>query len=84
MSRVRITIGQLVLKGFDPGPGKAVAEALQAELGRALSSPAAGKAMQAQQMPVLRLGPIPLASGNAGGRALGKTMGATIGRRLKS
>jgi hypothetical protein len=84
MSRVRVTIDRVVLKGFEPAQGRAVADALQGELARVIAMQAAeGTAMQAQRTPLLRLGPMPLAEGNAGGRILGASVAASIGRGIK-
>jgi hypothetical protein len=84
MSRVRLTIDQLTLKGFEASDGRALAEALQSELAGVLSNPS----MRAQwarshRTPVLRLGRMPIETGSPGGRKFGRGMAHAIGKGLK-
>jgi hypothetical protein len=83
MSRIRVTIDRLVLKGFEPGNHKALVEGLQAELSRVLADPA----MRAQwasshRTPVLRSGRMPLESGPTGERKLGTALARGVGKGL--
>ena len=84
MSRIRLTIDRLVLKGFEPEDRKAIAASLQAELSRLLADPA-GRAEWARphRTPVLRLGAIPFESGPAGGKKFGVGVARAIGKGLK-
>jgi len=84
MSRIRVTIDRLVLKGFESGSEKALVEGLQAELQRALADPAArAEWARSHRTPVLRLGKMPLEPGAGGARRLGQGMGRAIGKGLK-
>lgn len=84
MSRVRVTIDQLVLKGLEPADRKALVEGLQAELSQVLSDPAARAAWaRSHRTPVLKLGRMPLESGPAGGRKFGGGLARAIGKGLK-
>lgn len=61
MSRIRVNIDSLVLKGLDPDARQALVEGLRTELTRVLSDPAARTALtRSQRTPVLRLGRVPL------------------------
>jgi len=79
MSRVRVNIDSLVLKGLDPDARQALVEALRAELARVLSDPAARSAWtRSRRTPVLKLGPMPLGPGAGGGRGIGKGLARAI------
>jgi hypothetical protein len=84
MSRIRVTIDQLVLRGFEAADRKALLEGLQNELSRALSDPRtrAGCA-QSYSKPVLKLGRIPLEPGSSGDMKFGSALGHSIGKGLK-
>ncbi len=84
MSRIRVTIDKLVLKGMQPVQRTALVEALQAELSRVLAD-AATRAQWARshRTPVLKLGRMSLEPGPAGGRKLGGGMARAIERGLK-
>jgi hypothetical protein len=85
MSRIRVTIDQLVLKGIAAGDRNALVDGLRSELARVLSDPAArAEWARSHRTPVLRLGQLPLESGLSGGRKFGKSMARAIGRGLKS
>ena len=61
MSRIRLTIDALSLKGFDAADSRALVEGFKRELTRTLSDPVARAAwVRAQRTPVLRLGQIPI------------------------
>lgn len=67
MSRITLTIDQLVLRGFESGERKALVDALQGELARVLGDPATrGKWARSHRTPVLRLGALTLESGPGG------------------
>ncbi len=84
MSRVRVTIDALVLKGLEPVERKAMVEGLHAELSRVLADPATrGAWAHSHRTPVLRLGRIPIEPGAAGGRTFGKGMVRAIRKGLK-
>ena len=85
MSRIRVTIDHLVLKGVEPAARKAMVEALQQELSRAISDPSArGDWSGSRRTPVLRLGRMPLEPGPLGGRKFGNGLAKSIGRGIKS
>jgi hypothetical protein len=84
MSRIRVNIDQLVLKGFDPADRNALAEGLKAELSRVLSDPAARAGWaSSHRTPVLRLGQMPLDAGPSGSRKFGGGVARAIGKGLK-
>jgi hypothetical protein len=84
MSRITLTVGELVLKGFDPSDRAAVAEGLHAELARVLADPQArAQWARSHRTPVLKLGRMPMEPGAAGRRALGAGVARSIGRGLK-
>jgi hypothetical protein len=84
VSRIRVTIDQLVLKGIAAGDRNALVDGLRSELARVLSDPAArAEWASTHRTPVLRLGQLPLESGPTGARKLGKGVASAIGRGLK-
>jgi len=84
MSRIKLTIDRLVLKGFEAGDRKALAEGLQAELSRVLADPATRADWAAShRTPVLRLGQMAMEPGLAGGRKFGGGLARAIGKGLK-
>jgi hypothetical protein len=84
MSRITLTIDRLVLKGVDAADGKALTEALRAELSRVLSDTATrADWARPHRTPVLRLGQIALEPGPAGGRKFGGGLARAIGKGLK-
>ncbi len=84
MKRIRIIIDDVALKGFDRADGRAVVDALQSELRRVMANPTtAGEWTGWQRIPVLRLGPIPIAPGSAGSRRLGRSVASAISKGLK-
>ena len=84
MSRIRVTIDRLVLKGFEAGERKALVEGLQGELSRVLADPA-GRAEWARshRTPVMRLGAMGLDAGPSGGRKFGGAVARAVGKGLK-
>ena len=84
MSRVQVSIGQLVLKGFEPADRQALVEGLRSELTKTLSDPAArAEWAKSRRTPVLKLGRMPLAPGPSGGRKFGQGVARAIGKGLK-
>jgi hypothetical protein len=84
MSRIRLTIDALSLKGFDAADSRALVEGLKRELTRTLTDPVARAAWaRAHRTPVLRLGQIPIEAGSAGSRKFGRAMAQSIGKGLK-
>jgi hypothetical protein len=84
MSRIRLNIDRLVLRGFQPWEAKTLSEALQSQLSEVLSD----RATQADwahpcRTQVLKLGRMPLESGTIGARAFGQQMAWAVGRGLK-
>ncbi len=84
MSRIRVTIDQLVLNGFEASERQAVVDGLRAELTLALADPRSrGEWAQPYRTNVLRLDGIPAERGPAGGRSFGRQLGRAIERSLK-
>ena len=84
MSRINVTIDQLVLRGFEPGDRKGLVEGLQNELSRALADPATrAEWARPHRTPVLRLGEMPRESGPSGARKFGGGVARAIARGLK-
>jgi len=84
MSRVRVTIDQLVLKGLEPAERNALVEGLQRELSQVLSDPAArAEWARSHRTRLLRLGRLPLEPGPSGGMKFGKQIARAVGRGLK-
>jgi hypothetical protein len=84
MSRIRVTIGQLLLRGFDPNDGETVAKSLKSELSRLFSDPTnRAQWPQRSSRPLLRLRTVALENGASGRRKFGAAMAREIGRVLK-
>ena len=84
MSRINVTINQIVLRGFAPGDRSALLEALQTELRQVLTDPAAKATWaHAQRRELLNLGGMPFSPGRSGSRDLGSRMARAIGKGLK-
>ena len=84
MSRIRVTIDALTLKGFDGADGRALVEGLRSELTRVLADPLTrDEWVRSHRTPVLRLGQLPLESGGGGNRKFGRALAQRIGRGLK-
>jgi hypothetical protein len=79
MSRVRVTIDELALKGLEPLQRQALVEGLRAELSRVLKDPASRRAWaRAHRTPVIKLGPMTLEPGIAGGVKFGSGLARGI------
>ena len=85
MSRIRLNIDRLVLKGFESLEARALTNALKSELQQVLSDPAmrAGWA-RPHRTPMLKLGGMPLQPGTAGASKFGRQVANAMGRGLKS
>jgi hypothetical protein len=84
MSHIRLSIDRLVLRGFEPPDGKALAQALETQLSQVLSNRSArGEWARSHRMAVLKLGRMPIEAGTAGARKFGKLMAHAVGRGLK-
>jgi len=84
MSRVRVTIDQLVVQGLGPVERQALVAGLKAELSRVLADPATrGDWAQSHRTPVVKLGRMTLDPGAEGGRKFGGRLARGIGARLK-
>lgn len=84
VSRIRVTIDRLVLNGFGQLEGKALAQALQAQLSQGLALAASRDGgMRSHRTPVMKLGPMTLPGGPAGAARLGKDVAGAIGKRLR-
>jgi hypothetical protein len=84
MSRINLTIDQIVLSGFAPADRIALLEALQTELRQVLADPATRAAWaQTHRTPVLKLGRMPFSLGPSGGRSFGTRVAKAIGKGLK-
>ena len=84
VSRIRLNIDQLVLRGIEPGDRNALVEGLRAELSRVLANPATrADWAHSHRTPVLRLGRMPFESGPAAARKLGGRLARAIGKGLK-
>jgi hypothetical protein len=82
MSRIRLTIDRLALKGFDPAEKAALVDGLRTELERVLANRNARAQWKARRTPVIRLN-VPSPSGPPGRKALGAAVARAIGRSVK-
>jgi hypothetical protein len=84
MSRIRLTIDELTLKGFEGADGRAIADGLRSELARVLSDPLTrAEWARSHRTPVLRFGPMPLETGTSGSRKFARGLAQAIGRGMK-
>ena len=84
MSRIRLTIDALALKGLDGADGRALADGLRSELARVLSDPLTrAELVRSHRMPVLRLGSMPLDTGTLGSRKFARGLAQAIGKGVK-
>lgn len=83
MTRIRVTIDHVALRGIDPVERKAILEGLQAELGSLLTdSTTRAHWARSQRVPVVRLGAVPLNPGISGGRQFGSVVARASTARL--
>lgn len=84
MSRIRLNIERLVLNGFEPVEGKALARALEAQLQHVLANPATrSEWARSHRTPVMKLGRMPMQPGSDGASRFGKQVANAVGRGLK-
>jgi hypothetical protein len=84
MSRIHLTIDQLVLGGLDPASRAAFVARLKNELSVLLADPASRAAWaRSHRTPVLRLNRMGLEPGVAGAGKLGRQVAQGIARGLK-
>jgi hypothetical protein len=83
MSRIRLSIDQLTLRGFEPAERTAIIDGLKTELARVLADPAARAAWKSRRTPVLRLGKLPFQPGPSGSRNFGGSVARAIGKSVK-
>jgi len=84
MSRIRLTIDRLVLNGFDALEGKALSEALRAQLSEVLSDRAArAEWARSHHTPMLKLGRMQLKAGTIGASKFGRQVALAVGKGLK-
>ena len=86
--RLNIHVDRLVLRGIDPLDKLALANALKAELARALGAPElraslAQSHVNSRTIPTLRLGRMPIEPGQVGARFLGAGIARAIGKGMK-
>ena len=85
VSRVRLSIDHLVLKGIEPGDRNALVEGLQTELSRVLADLAVrAEWARSHRTPVLRLGRTPLESGASGARKFGRGVARKVISALRA
>ena len=82
MSRIRVTIDRLALKGFDPAERTALVEGLRRELERVLIAPGGAAHWKKRRTPVVRVN-VPAQAGLSGSRALGGSVAQAIGKGVK-
>ena len=84
MSRIRLNIDCIVLKGFEAAEGRALSQALEAQLSQVLGDRASrAEWARTHRTPVLKLGRMPLEAGTAGAGKLGRQLARAVGRGLK-
>jgi hypothetical protein len=84
VSRIRLIIGAISLKGFDGPDGKALVDGLERALAQTVADPTVrADSTRSYRQPVLRLGQAPLAPGPAGARRFGRNLATAIGKGLK-
>lgn len=84
MSRIRVTIDQVVFRGMEAIEARALVGGLKSQLARMLADPANRAAWgRSQRTPVLRLGRMPMDPGQLGGRKFGGGLARAIGKGLK-
>lgn len=83
MSRIRVTIDHVVLRGIQPAERQAILDGLREELQTVLSDPVARAAWsRSHHAPVLRLGQMTLVPGPTGGRTFARGLIRALGRRI--
>jgi hypothetical protein len=84
MSRIRLTIDRLVLRGLQSAEAKALTETLRTQLSEILSDRSRrAEWARSHRTPVLKLGRMPLETGTAGARKFGQQMARAVKKGLK-
>ena len=84
VSRIRVSIDRLVLNGFGPLEGKALAETLQSQLAHGFAGARERNDWaRSHRTPMLKLGRMPLPAGTTGASSFGKQMARAVVRGLK-
>jgi hypothetical protein len=84
MSRIRVTIDRVVLKGIDSSDREPLITGLRAELSQLLANPASrAEWAHSHRTSLLRLGPIALQSGPSGSRKFAGGLARAISRGLR-
>lgn len=81
MSRVRVHIDNIAVRGLDSAAADAAIDGLRLELTRLLQQTVVSPA-RAQRTPVMRVGPVTLRAGSAGARQLGVSAAGAIARKV--
>jgi hypothetical protein len=82
MSRVRVHIDQIAVRGLDAADSTAAIEGLRVELARVLRDATALPA-RSHRTPVMTLAPLTLQPGAAGARQLGVKAAGAIARKVR-
>lgn len=82
MSRVRVRIDQIAVRGLDAAASSAVIEGLRVELARVLRN-ASALPVRSHRTPVMKLAPLSLQTGTAGARQLGVQAAGAIARKVR-
>jgi hypothetical protein len=84
MTRVRLNIEHLVLKGFGTGEARALTERLRSQLEEVLRDRTSRRQWaRSRCTPVVKLGRMPLGGGVAGAGNFGGRLASAISRKLK-
>ena len=84
MSRIRLNVDRLVLRGFESLEGRALSQALQSQLSKVLSDRATRTNWaRPHRTPILKLGRMSLETGTAGARKLGRQVARAVLKGLK-
>lgn len=82
MSRVRVRIDQIAVRGLDAAASSAVIEGLRVELARVLRD-APTLPVRSHRTPLMKLAPLSLQTGTAGARQLGVQAAGAIARKVR-
>lgn len=82
MSRVRVRIDRISVRGLDAAASSAVIDGLRAELARVLRD-ASTLPAHSHRTPIMKLAPLTLQPGNAGARQLGVQAAGAISRKVR-
>ena len=82
MSRVRVRIDQIAVRGLDAAASSAVIEGLRVELARVLRD-APTLPVHSHRTPLMKLAPLSLQTGTAGARQLGVQAAGATARKVR-